>query len=933
MGNQIRSYKLILFLIVLFLIVPLACDIPTEFFKIDSISREEVAEEEETSSGGPSQSDAIEVMIPADEGGKVEHPAGVSLHIPPGALSEDTRVSISNEGLQQPTAGSPTPMMAVAPSFAINTGREEVGEGVILTFPLPTSDDVEIRPSHVAFMHRDERGVVRIRAAVVDEEAGEVRADLARLREPPQPAMSGVESESTTSGVGSKFLQRLKAPVQNGTGDTYTLSYVPVYPGGATELLQVPYYSQSGLSWCTPTSLSMLFSYHGAPYGITENWTLAGMAGMDRDEAKPNFNVLQALSIESDEYEFLWWDGDLIDVPQGEEGEFYAVVYHETLFTSYVKWQLAGFDAHQRLGATFAVQFGPISINVPVPDISYPPRPVQTTADAAEHAFVIVGADEDSVWTHDSSGAVGGKRPADEMSWEDFSKEALVEGDGDVDRELRTVVYHGNPRPEAERRGSIVLGRQNKSGPDNSPKSSIVYIPPYYDDIQKAYWVWDGDPHPQGYFWFANHAGAGLVSDNKYNFAFELLGKTLGTVEFDVWIANVTDQARDYDLDVEIHEMGGSVLSQNSYTLHQGAYDWAGDHISDVLDTSAITSPGEYELVFHLFHSGTLQDEKAIGFNVVQGDAPPPGLEIVSPEDEQAFTEGDSISFMAEVTDYDRTEEDYSISWRYDRDGLEAHFHRNTASGESFSTDGLCDGSYTVTAEGRNPFTGKTAEDSVSFVVQQPENSSPPDVCAPSIAILMPRAGTNYRVGDTLQLKAEIDDDRPETPNPIYPVTWRENGSGGPIIGRGLNASTKLGEGVTAVYVEYGPASDTVNLSIVETENQPPDVVEILEPDHGEDFHYYDSGAGMNGYTVYFQGRASDPEDGELTGSNLVWYYRPVGTSSWTQMGTGTNVSYEFRYTSDWANYEILLEVVDSEGLSGPNSTDKIEIGVQGPPS
>ena len=50
-------------------------------------------------------------------------------------------------------------------------------------------------------------------------------------------------------------------------------------------------------------------------------------------------------------------------------------------------------------------------------------------------------------------------------------------------------------------------------------------------------------------------------------------------------------------------------------------------------------------------------------------------------------------------------------------------------------------------------------------------------------------------------------------------------------------------------------------------------------------------------------------------------------------MGTGTAVSHNFSYTANWENYEVRLEAIDSEGLLGPNSTEIIQINIQGPPS
>ncbi len=372
-------------------------------------------------------------------------------------------------------------------------------------------------------------------------------------------------------------------------------------------------------------------------------------------------------------------------------------------------------------------------------------------------------------------------------------------------------------------------------------------------------------------------------------------------------------------------DSSSDMLRSEFYELDSSATSCIG---SGYLASLQATIPPGGEKTYYALISNTDYDQSA-SFTLV---AETIGLDITQPADGTQYTEGQNIKFTAETEGICESNDSLPrIYWSYPRyDGVPVTFGSTKSGGSIFKHD-FCDGTYTVEARALNAAGQEVATDEVSVVIQNPDGP-PPASCALEIDILSPRANSSYRVGDTIQLRAAIDDDHPETSNPITTILWRSNGPDGTIIGRGLNASTKLGEGVTQVYVEYGWASDSVGLSIVETENEPPRAF-IDQPGPGSNFSYTDPGAGSTGVTVDFVGRGVDPEDGMLSGSNMVWSYRPAGASSWTEMGTGRTVSHTFRYTSGWAYYEILLEVVDSEGLSGDESTETIEIGIQGPPS
>lgn len=368
-----------------------------------------------------------------------------------------------------------------------------------------------------------------------------------------------------------------------------------------------------------------------------------------------------------------------------------------------------------------------------------------------------------------------------------------------------------------------------------------------------------------------------------------------------------------------------SKLRSEFYELDTSATSCIG---SGHLASLQVTVPQGGEKTYYALISNT-DHEQGASFSLANETI---GLTITGPASGSQFSEGQNIKFTAETRGICETNDSLPrIYWSYPRyDGVPVTFGDTKSGGSIFKHD-FCDGVYDVKARALNVDGQEVATDEITITVRNPDGP-PPSSCALDIDILSPRANSTYRVGDTIQLRAEIDDDHPETSNPITPIRWRSNGPDGTILGRGLNSSTKLGEGVNRIYVEYGWASDSVPLSIVETDNDPPRAY-IDQPDPGADFSYTDPGAGATGVSVDFTGRGLDTEDGMLSGSNMVWSYRPVGSSSWTQMGTGRAVSHTFRFTSGWAYYEVLLEVVDSEGLSGDESSTTIEIGIQGPPS
>ena len=337
--------------------------------------------------------------------------------------------------------------------------------------------------------------------------------------------------------------------------------------------------------------------------------------------------------------------------------------------------------------------------------------------------------------------------------------------------------------------------------------------------------------------------------------------------------------------------------------------------------------PGQPETYYLLVsNTGTgTQQNFTVSFSPDQG-----ALEILEPDNGAVFNEGETIDFLALASGLSGgSPGTFQLRWfTFDYQGTQIGFG-TSGNGQYFPYNGLCDGTYEITAEAINARTSETASDTVTLTVNDLGASNPPQQCAPEISILSPGADAVVRAGDFVQLQAEIDDDHPETDDPLYPVTWRANGPTGPVLASGLAASVELSAGVNAIYVSYGAASDTQIITVLETENTKPTPV-IQQPSNGAQFSWSDPGAGVNGITINLQGKGTDPEDGNLPGGSLRWSYREQGSGDWINLGTGFQTSTTIRYKPGWTTYEIRLTATDSGNLSASTT---IQIRLQGPPS
>ncbi len=307
-----------------------------------------------------------------------------------------------------------------------------------------------------------------------------------------------------------------------------------------------------------------------------------------------------------------------------------------------------------------------------------------------------------------------------------------------------------------------------------------------------------------------------------------------------------------------------------------------------------------------------------------------PFAEVTEPEATLTVDEGVTVTFAADaVIDPTLDDRDLLLTWTYDRAGVPFTFASNGLS--ETSTHRFCDGVHDVTLSAILPSGGTLATDTVRVIVNDLGSTNPPALCAISISIDEPLDGAVFAEGATIPLSAVIDDDHPETDDPLYPVIWRvDDPETGTIVSTGLEGSTKLGVGQHTIYVTYGSATDAVTVTIEEAGTPP--VVAINAPTEGAslfwDDYYPGSGSLLQ---VPVAGSGFDAQDGPLSGGDLAWSWRTSGSATWNATGaTGTSATLSLPLFTGNTSFDVRLVGTDDDGFT---DVDVVTITVIGPPS
>jgi len=271
-----------------------------------------------------------------------------------------------------------------------------------------------------------------------------------------------------------------------------------------------------------------------------------------------------------------------------------------------------------------------------------------------------------------------------------------------------------------------------------------------------------------------------------------------------------------------------------------------------------------------------------------------PYAQIVTPADGASVTEGSTITMTGAAADCeDGAISDSRLSWT--ADGTRA-----LGNGPTAQVSNLSVGTHTITlsATDNNGAVGST---SVTVTVLAAGSNRPP-----TASLISPAAGSTFAQGESITfIGAGMDNEDGVLTGSS--LVWTSSIDKSAPIGTGLTFSkSDLSPGthtITLTVKDSGgltnSASEQIVISGTPAANQSP-VAIIVTPVNGQTY--------TSGYNMYFRGAAVDAEDGNLSGSSLVW--RVDGTLI-TNTGTG------FFYTLTSGEHVILLTATDSQGASG----------------
>jgi hypothetical protein len=550
--------------------------------------------------GGGSNS----VIIKAAEGGVVEA-GGARLTIPPGVLSQDARVTL--EVKARPAEPQENPMRPAGPQVGLDLGGASLKAAATLELPTDSSAP---------------EGSPVVLETLASPEPGEPRL-WAHAATPVGAGVAGVPGQ----GLPTKVAYAVKRV------GLYTAYVVPApKPSeGGTQSLQVPFYYQAGLPWCTPTSLSMVLNFYKpqpalasnpkSPGGFASNYGLASLIKQPASSGAGADSILQAAGIPESAYSFMRWDAELIP-SDASSGNF-------TAFQGYV---------------ALATLLGR--------------KPVWTSSDRQWHAFVITGVTKDGVHIADSNARPdtdwNGTHPS--MTWKAFreanctlkdpndpSKGCADSGDA-AKPDLYTLIFYNDPKPEAERRGSIELSRNPSSLTFRNPSNRLI-----------SQWEWEG-AYPNGYY-FTDEAtklgtfpyGSNLVQDSEFRYLIYRSSR----LEVSFNVVNVTDVALGYEVEARLY-VGGSLKAQKFAGVNVGAYDLEPvdldfGNLAGVAGPVGGPTPARLEL--NLRQGGALQDVKHVAFKLAPDPTDLPKVRILVPSAPTTLLKGEPFTFRGEGFD------------------------------------------------------------------------------------------------------------------------------------------------------------------------------------------------------------------------------------------------------------------------------------------
>ena len=260
-----------------------------------------------------------------------------------------------------------------------------------------------------------------------------------------------------------------------------------------------------------------------------------------------------------------------------------------------------------------------------------------------------------------------------------------------------------------------------------------------------------------------------------------------------------------------------------------------------------------------------------------------PVVKIDAPADGEVFQVGAAVELIGSATDSEDGPIPASgLAWSSNLDGA-------LGIGPSLSRDNLALGVHTITLTATDS-DGMPGTATVSITVTE----SPP----PSVLITAPAAGTLFVEGSAIAFEGSAEDGDGNALTGAA-LVWTSSLDG--QIGTGMSTTRSdlsLGQHtITLAATDANGLSASVSVSISVVASGVP-IVSISSPAANSE-HEHDT-------AVSFQGSATDPEDGTLSGGALVWTSSVNG-----QIGTGTEFS---RSDLSSGPHAITLTATDSDG-------------------